>query len=303
MNEINIEQIDLNLLKCFEILYEEQNASRAAERLGITQSAVSASLRRLRDIYQDPLFQRTGRGLAPTTKAHALKPLVSNALNIFRETLISLPDNTNTLQQRIITLGMSDDFEIAFAQEIIEQVRLKFPHYRIVIKQTYMHIIAEMLVKHNVDIGVTSGGIYYHSLYRELMVLGDYSCLVTHPEDAVELTLDKFLSFEHLLISNTAQIGIVDEHLTKLNKTRHIFASTSHFAAIPWLLKRKGTVCTLPTHAARKISGIVPSLIYTKCPISIPTYPMVLSCRKTSLKDKAILDVQEVIRSVINSYK
>lgn len=192
MNDINIAQIDLNLLKCFEVLYEEQNASRAAERLGITQSAVSASLRRLRDIYQDPLFQRTGRGLAPTTKAHALKPLVSNALSIFRETLLSLPNNDNNLQQRIITIGMSDDFEIAFAQEIIEQVKLKFPHYRIVIKQTYTHIIAEMLVKHNVDIGVTSGGIYYHSLYRELMVLGDYSCLVTHPEDAVELTLDKF---------------------------------------------------------------------------------------------------------------
>lgn len=303
MNEINISQIDLNLLKCFEVLYEEQNASRAAERLGITQSAVSASLRRLRDIYQDPLFQRTGRGLSPTTTAHALQPLVSNALNIFRGTLLALPNNNNNLQQRIIAVGMSDDFEIAFAKDIIDLVKSKFPHYRIVIKQTYTHIIAEMLIKHNIDIGVTSGGIYYHSLYRELMVLGDYSCLVTHPEDAIDLSLEKFLNFEHLLISNTGQVGIVDEHLTKLDKTRQIFASTSHFAAIPWLLHRKGTICTLPTHAARKISETVPALIFAKCPISIPTYPMVLSCRKTSLKDKAILDVQEIIRGIINAYK
>lgn len=228
-----------------------------------------------------------------------MKPLVSNGLNIFKETLISLQNTENNLQQRIITLGMSDDFEIAFAQDIIEKVKKKFPHYRITIKQSFTHIIAEMLVKHHVDIGITSGGIYYHSLYRELMILGDYSCLVTHPEDADDVSLEKFLSFEHLLISNTGQIGIVDEHLTKLNKNRHIFASTSHFAAIPWILKQKGTICTLPTHAARKISEIVPNLILAKCPISIPTYPMVLSCRKTSLSDKAILDVQEVIRSVI----
>lgn len=302
MNEINISKIDLNLLKCFEVLYEEQNASRAAERLGITQSAVSASLRRLRDIYQDPLFQRTGRGLTPTTKANALKPLVSNGLNIFKETLLSLQDSENNSQQRIITLGMSDDFEIAFAQDIIEEIKKKFPHYRITIKQSFTHIIAEMLFKHHIDIGITSGGIYYHSLYRELMILGDYSCLVTHPEDAIELNLEKFLSFEHLLISNTGQIGIVDEHLTKLNKSRYIFASTSHFSVIPWLLKQKGTICTLPTHAARKISEIVPGLIVAKCPIPIPTYPMVLSCRKTSLNDKAILDVQEVIRSIINKH-
>lgn len=68
MNDINIAQIDLNLLKCFEVLYEEQNASRAAERLGITQSAVSASLRRLRDIYQDPLFSGLVEALLPPLK-------------------------------------------------------------------------------------------------------------------------------------------------------------------------------------------------------------------------------------------
>ncbi len=77
---MNIATVDLNLLKVFEALHEESSASRAALRLGVTQSAVSAALRRLREVYGDPLFVRTGRGLAPTLKANQLKPVVSDAI-------------------------------------------------------------------------------------------------------------------------------------------------------------------------------------------------------------------------------
>ncbi|MFS9598897.1 helix-turn-helix domain-containing protein, partial [Klebsiella variicola] len=72
MNHIDIETVDLNLLRVFVALIEEGGASRAAIRLGVTQPAVSASLARLRDIYADPLFERTGRGLRPTMRANEL---------------------------------------------------------------------------------------------------------------------------------------------------------------------------------------------------------------------------------------
>lgn len=78
---MNIAQVDLNLLKTFEALHDESSASRAALRLGVTQSAISAGLRRLRDLYGDPLFVRTGRGLAPTLRANQLKPVISEALD------------------------------------------------------------------------------------------------------------------------------------------------------------------------------------------------------------------------------
>ena len=70
MNRMNIVDLDLNLLKVFEALHDEGSASRAALRLGVTQSAVSAALRRLRGVYDDPLFARTGRGLTPTLRAN-----------------------------------------------------------------------------------------------------------------------------------------------------------------------------------------------------------------------------------------
>ena len=72
MNRIDISNMDLNLLKVFEAIFDEQSASRASIRLHLTQSAVSAALRRLRAIYQDPLFVRTGRGLLPTPRAYVV---------------------------------------------------------------------------------------------------------------------------------------------------------------------------------------------------------------------------------------
>ena len=80
MNRININELDLNLFKVLEALYVEESAGRAALRLGITQSAVSAALNRLRKIYGDHLFERTGRGLKPTTKASELKSSVGDIL-------------------------------------------------------------------------------------------------------------------------------------------------------------------------------------------------------------------------------
>ena len=80
MNEMNIDSVDLNLLKVLQALHEEGTAGRAAIRLGVTQSAVSAALGRLRALYGDPLFERTGRGLRPTPKAEELRPLIADAL-------------------------------------------------------------------------------------------------------------------------------------------------------------------------------------------------------------------------------
>lgn len=84
---MNIANVDLNLLKTFEALHDESSASRAALRLGVTQSAISAALRRLRDVYGDQLFVRTGRGLAPTLRANQLKPVISEALDRCRQSL------------------------------------------------------------------------------------------------------------------------------------------------------------------------------------------------------------------------
>src|SRR4051812_30807772 len=84
MNTVHVEAFDLNLLVAFDALWTERHVTRAARRVGLTQSAMSHALRRLREQLDDALFQPTPRGLLPTPRAHALAPLVIEALGLVR---------------------------------------------------------------------------------------------------------------------------------------------------------------------------------------------------------------------------
>ena len=92
--------IDLNLLRIFDILYDERNVTRAAARLFLTQSAVSHALARLREVLGDPLFVRIPSGLLPTERAHQLAPRLRVALAEIRS-VVATPifDPAKTIQR------------------------------------------------------------------------------------------------------------------------------------------------------------------------------------------------------------
>jgi DNA-binding transcriptional LysR family regulator len=98
--------VDLNLLRIFEILYDERHATRAAARLFLTQSAVSHALARLRVVLNDPLFIRIPSGLQPTERAHQLAPRLRAALAEIRS-VVAAPtfDPAKTRQRFVISAG------------------------------------------------------------------------------------------------------------------------------------------------------------------------------------------------------
>ena len=77
----NLNQIDLNLLVYLDVLLRERNVTQAANQLGLSQPAMSNGLRRLRTMFQDPLFVRTSDGMTPTLRALELEPLVKEILS------------------------------------------------------------------------------------------------------------------------------------------------------------------------------------------------------------------------------
>lgn len=299
MNKIDISNMDLNLLKVFEAIFDEQSASRAAIRLRLTQSAVSAALQRLRAIYQDPLFVRTGRGLQPTPRAYELKPFVSDALNQCRQSL-SLILNPSTTT-RTITVGMSDDFEIAMASTLIEQSKIYAPNMRFVFKQTHSHIVSDMLMQYELDVAVTAGGFSYQSIRKEKIGVGTYACLV-HKDTVTEntITLDEYATKPHLLISHGGYVGVVDEILSDMKMSRTVAVSTTHFAAIPWLMQSSNLIATLPKHAALAIAQRCRDLSFIPCPIALPEYSIELSARINSQHDSAIELAKQLIKSALS---
>ncbi len=297
MSQMNIAQVDLNLLKTFEALHDESSASRAALRLGVTQSAISAGLRRLRDVYGDPLFVRTGRGLAPTLRANQLKPVISEALDRCRQSLAMVhPDNLD-YQGRSVVLGLSDDFEIAYARRLMEAIADCAPKLRVIFRQTHSQIVAAALLDRSLDLAITAGGFAERRLSRQVVGEGDYRCLVDPDSLAPSqhaISLDEFVAREHVLVSSGGFIGITDEGLAAQGLSRQVRASTSHFAALPFLLKGSTAVATIPGHAAQAIAHMT-GLRVLPCPLALPVYPVELGWRTQAQLDPLLLKVREAI--------
>ncbi|SFV07630.1 DNA-binding transcriptional regulator, LysR family [Pseudomonas sp. OV546] len=297
MSHMNIANVDLNLLKTFEALHDESSASRAALRLGVTQSAISAGLRRLRDVYGDPLFVRTGRGLAPTLRANQLKPVISEALDRCRQSLAMIDPQTPHYQGRSVVVGLSDDFEIAYGRRLMEAIAQRLPKLRVIFRQTHSQIVGNALLDRSLDMAITAGGFAERRLSRRVLGEGDYACLVDPNSLAPGqqgISLDEFVTREHVLVSSGGFVGITDEGLAALGLSRQVCASTSHFAALAFLLKGSQAVATIPGHAAEAIASLT-GLRTLPCPLALPRYPVELGWLTQAQLDPMLLKVREAI--------
>jgi len=235
MNQIDIGAADLNLLKVFEAIYDEGGAGRAALRLGVTQSAVSAALGRLRVLYGDALFTRTGRGLTPSLRARELRPIIGEALDKCRQSLSLVRPGAEGFAGRSVTLGLSDDFEIALGRDVIHALADRAPGLRIIFRQTHSRLAADMLMAREVDLVIVSGGLTAPALQRVTVGQGGYACLLdpaTLAPGQASLTVEEFTRRQHVLVSSGGFIGVVDEVLHGLGLTRRVQASTTHFSAL-----------------------------------------------------------------------
>lgn len=293
---INIDTADLNLLRTFVVVFEEKSATQAAQRLNLTQSAISLSLRKLRELYQDSLFTRTGRGLAPTLFANQIYPLAKDALERFHASLQLHENQQSRYMGRTITVGLSDDFEIALGRYMVELANAVPNCTRLHFCQSNSQIVCEMLLSRSIDLAITSGGCSQEGITMTTIGEGSYGCLVD-PEvfDSKVLDLETLLAHEHIMVSRTGFFGVVDDVLVSRGLHRTVRTSTSHFCAIPYLLTGTNCITIMPAHAAKYIAQTT-HLKYFPAPIEFPSFSVCLAWRNFSRKD-------EVLSALVRSFR
>lgn len=295
MNNFSIEAVNLNLLRVLEAVYEEGSASRAAIRLNATQSAISASIRQLRELYRDPLFTRTGRGLKPTLFCRQIYPLASESLNSARKTFSLQAGRAGLFEGRTVTIGMSDDFEIALGPQLVEISKKVLPGGRLRFQQTNTQLVTDMLISRAIDISITAGGIANDILSHESVGTGTYGCLIDPAVFKDEFTLENYVAHEHILVGYGGFVGVVDEVLGARGYHRVIRVSTSHFASVPHFLLGTDSIITMPRHAAISLSK-VSALEFHECPIAYPVYPVEIAFRQNAGNDP-------VIRALLKTFR
>ncbi|HHT8900234.1 TPA: LysR substrate-binding domain-containing protein, partial [Burkholderia cenocepacia] len=202
---------------------------------------------------------------------------------------------------RTISIGLSDDFEIALGRALIDAVTHEAAGIRLIFRQTHSGIAGDALLRHGVDLAIASGGFSANGLSRHAVATGGYACLIDPAGRARTprtLTLAEFLRRDHLLVSSGGVIGIVDEALAALGHKRRVAASTTHFAALPYLLAGSDAVATIPAHAARAIAQAT-SLRALACPVDLPRYPVEIGWRTSTQRDPAIVRVRDAIAACI----
>ncbi|WP_299270222.1 LysR family transcriptional regulator [uncultured Psychrosphaera sp.] len=259
---MNISKIDLNLLVYLDVLLREKNVTRSADQLSITQPAMSNGLKRLRDLFSDPILVRTSEGMMPTARALQLQPVVRDVLSKLEATIQPETEFEPLSSSRTFRIMASDYAETTLLAKVLGELRTKAP-------SVTLDIVTPSDVSfHDVELGKVDMAINRFeelpmSFHQKVIWYDTFSCMVNKDHPCLpNFDLDSYLEHQHVWVSKTGfgvgvgidptevqKLGWVDAELDRLGKKRNIRVFTRHYHMAMWLAKEQGLIATLPTKA------------------------------------------------------
>lgn len=270
---MNLRNIDLNLLVAFDALVAEGSASRAANRLGVTQPAVSHALKRLRHLFKDELLVRGPHGLQPTGRALSLHPQVQSVLADIRSIVSTGIEFDPATTQRTFRLSMSDAMSVEALPSIVRRIRREAPDIDIVISTSGPQESCARIADDGIDLAI---GVFPHvpkdlfsrQLYRDTLI-----CVADKRNARLKsgrMTLEDYLDSPHVTVARHRDTGIqVDEILDSMGIPRRIVVAVPHYLSIPSLIR--GT--DLVAHTRRRLLSVFrlsTGLVVFPVPMQVP---------------------------------
>jgi DNA-binding transcriptional LysR family regulator len=264
---MNIEKIDLNLLIYLDVLLRERNVTRAAEFIGLSQPAMSNGLRRLRELFRDPLLVRTREGMTPTEKALELQPIIREALQSVERALQTLSDFEPARSERVFRIMVSDYTEATLIPALLDRLHREAPGVVIDILAP-SDMTFEDVELGKVDMMINRFDSLPQSFHQKTLWRDTYACVLgRHNPVLKNFTLGTFLACDHIWVSKTgwgagmgihpgdsAKLGWVDTALKRLGRSRRIKLYTRHYLSAMLLARQHNLIVTLPGKAARVMS-------------------------------------------------
>src|SRR5919204_651466 len=249
---MNVQAIDLNLLRVFDAVLQERSVTAAAGRLGLTQPAVSNALSRLRKLLGDALFVRTPAGMDATPFARGVAEPVRQALALLDSALAHGPGFEPATATRAFRFYMSDLGQIEFLPPLIERVQRAAPGVRLEAVALDIEDIAGALATGALDLAVGFLPGLGPPVSRRALFRDPYLCLMRADHPIKALTKRKFLDASHALVTYRGGHRVVEEALERAGLARRIALRLPHFTVVPMVLERTDLICTLPARLARR---------------------------------------------------
>ena len=280
---MSLNNIDLNLLIYFDALLLEKNVTRAAAHLGISQPAMSNSLRRLRQLFDDPILVRTSEGMQATNKALELQPKVRRVLSNIELFVQSSVDFDPLKSDRVFRIMASDYAEAALVPHILAAFEKEAPNVTLDIMSP-SDIDYNDLEQGKVDLAINRFDKTPASFQQALLWYDSFSCVVSVDNPIVEnMTMRNYLQSNHVWVSKTGlgvsakvspedlqKLGWVDMALQQMGQKRNIAVYTRNFLSAIQLTRKHNLVATIPSRAA-ELTKYFDDLIVLPTPFEVPS--------------------------------
>ncbi|MBC3920804.1 LysR family transcriptional regulator [Undibacterium sp. CY18W] len=279
---MNFLTLDLNLLRVFDAVMIEQNLTRAADKLAMTQPAVSNALKRLRHSLGDELLIRTAYGVKPTPRAETLWPAIRQALSSL-ESAIAPTSFDVSKTQITFRLAMADATAALWMPTLVRSVEKEATGVTMRMVPLTTREPRPMLMRGDIDIAVgffpgvvaqlTGGqGAANSAIRHERLYSGHYVCVMRkdHPLANSTMTMDDYCNAKHLLVSFSGRAhGLVDEALAQMGRERRILLTVNQFFTGGRVVANSDLLTVLPHHLI-SATGMTDALIWKELPFKMP---------------------------------
>jgi len=268
---MNLRQFDLNLLVALDVLLEERNVTRAAERLCLSQPAMSGMLSRLRQAFGDELLVRVGRNLEPTELAASIAGQVHECVVALEDLLEESRPFDPASDSRAFRIGASDYTALFLFGPIINRLIEVAPN----MSANFLRLdltASERLVAGEIDFAIFPAeidpGLPSTPLFEDTWVCAAWA---GHPSLGERLTIEEFLRHPHMSfnISDPGHVSVADEFLARNGHERRIVASTESFTAAPFLLRGTPLLTIVPRRLGERMQQAAEIRLF-ELPFDVP---------------------------------
>ncbi len=286
---VDLHRLDLNLLVLFDVVMQERNVARAAKRLGVSASAVSHGLGRLRAVLHDPLLLKSPKGVVPTARALELAAPIDDILARVRAVVAIGEPFRPERSTRRFAIGGPDGVTSVMLPRLLVAVRQRAPDVVVSMTNHMPTTVLAALDAREIDLAIAPSGdvparFSVRHLYDDEFVVG---ARIGHPFLA-EPTLDHYCASRHVVASITGDPrGHIDQTLAKLGRSRQVALAVPGFLLAMAVVSETDLVVALPmsmmeAHAARFGLAAAPT------PLELPRSPIHAVVPTVALRDAGL---------------
>lgn len=302
-NDLN--RFDLNLLVAFDTLMTERGVTRAGKVMGITQAAMSNTLRRLRDVFGDPLFVKSGLRMEPTARALELAGPVRRALLEVHQTLAQKPFDP-AQSDYVFRIGMVDYAAAMLLPKLQPIVQKKAPGVNLEVVDVGGGVDDEIAALESATADLVFSRFQWISPKVMLHRLFETSYVCIHRSDHPlvkegTLTLDAFLQAPHIHYYPKGMTGtVVDDMLAQMGKSRRIQARLHSLSLIPFILAESDFMAVMPEASTLMLTNSL-ALKVSKLPFETPKLRLAIAWHPRSDKSPSHIWLRSEIIKLFDS--